>query len=56
MIQLTGSCTVKIPSDCVLQIEPRTDGTGHDLTIFKEETGEIAFSGTFGISELSFLI
>lgn len=49
MIRLTSPCTIKVPVDCVVQIDPRHDQTGYTIQIIKEETGEVMFHGYFGI-------
>lgn len=51
MIRLTSPCTIKVPVDCVIQIDPRNDQTGYTVQIIKEESGEIVFHGYFGIIE-----
>ena len=50
MIRLTSPCTIKVPVDCVIQIDPRNDQTGYMVQIIKEESGEIVFHGYFGIT------
>lgn len=50
MIRLTSPCTIKVPVDCLIQIDPRNDQAGYTVQIIKEESGEIVFHGYFGIT------
>lgn len=53
MIRLTGPCTIKLPADCVLHIEPRQDKSAYLLQIVREDDGVIVFNTYFGIDQLT---
>lgn len=51
MIRLTSPCTIKVPVDCLIHIEPKNDQTGYNIQIIREDTAEIVFHGYFGIRD-----